>query len=100
MKNTFLDRQRSHRVSKTDAIEEMGPDFEVAEPGEQIKTVERSEVKQFIDGLEETERTVVWMWVEGMSYQEIGETLQMSRVNVGVTLCRARKRLAEEFNDG
>ncbi len=99
VKNTFLDQQRSHRVTKTDAIEDMGLDFDVEQPGQQIDLVEQSEVRQFIETLEDTERAVVLMWIEGMSYQDIGEALGITRVNVGVVLCRARKRLFTAFND-
>jgi RNA polymerase sigma factor (sigma-70 family) len=37
--------------------------------------------------------------LEGLSYQEIGERLGMSRASVESTLFRARKRLESEYND-
>jgi RNA polymerase sigma factor (sigma-70 family) len=37
--------------------------------------------------------------MEGLSYQEIGERLGMSRASVESTLFRARKRLEAEYND-
>ena len=42
---------------------------------------------------------VVLRELEGLSYQEIGERLGMSRASVESTLFRARKRLESEYND-
>ena len=37
--------------------------------------------------------------LEGLSYREIGERLEMSRPSVESTLFRARRRLTEEYED-
>ena len=51
-------------------------------------------------GLSETHHQILVMReLEGLSYQEIGERLDMSRPAVESTLFRARRRLAEEYDE-
>ena len=97
VRNAFYDKQKSHSVSRTDSLEDMGPDFDIPVPGEQMETVELFEVKEFINDLPEQERAVISMYVEGMKYKEIADALGLTRGNAMVVLCRTRKKLYEAF---
>jgi RNA polymerase sigma-70 factor (ECF subfamily) len=53
------------------------------------------DVRRALEGLDELSRSVVILReVEGMSYQEIAETLQVPVSTVKTRLLRARQRLA------
>lgn len=99
IRNTFFDRQRSHGVTRTESfevrVEETG--FDVKGPGEPMEMIELDEVDEFINSLEEQERIVIRMSAEGMKYQEIADVLGMTRTNIGVLLCRARKKVYAAF---
>jgi RNA polymerase sigma factor (sigma-70 family) len=58
------------------------------------------DLKGAFGGLSDTHhRILVLRELEGLSYREIGERLGMSRASVESTLFRARRRLAEEYDD-
>lgn len=59
------------------------------------------DVRRALDDLDELSRSVVILReVEGMSYQEIAETLQVPVSTVKTRLLRARKRLAKAIRNG
>ena len=62
------------------------PDVETAE---QLEMVYRA-----IGTLTPVDRAIVLMWLDDLSYREIGDTLGLSEKNVGVKLSRIRKQLA------
>lgn len=62
------------------------PDTETAE---QLALCHRA-----IRTLTPVDRAIVLMWLDDLSYREIGESLGLSEKNVGVKLSRIRKRLA------
>lgn len=99
IKNIFFDQQKSHRVTKTESleakVEETG--FDVQGPGDPAEAVELSEVSEFINDLPVQERIVVRMSIEGMKYQEISDTSGLTPTNVGVLLCRAKKKIYAAF---
>ena len=99
IRNTFFDRQRSHGVSRTESLEAKAEQtgFDIKGPGEPMDAIELSEVDEFINNLEEQERIVIRMSVEGMKYQEMADVLGLTRTNVGVLLCRARKKIYAAF---
>jgi RNA polymerase sigma-70 factor, ECF subfamily len=49
--------------------------------------------------LDEVERSLTLMMLDGFSYREIADTLGISESNVGVKLTRIRKHLTEKSND-
>ena len=51
------------------------------------------ELHEAIGRLEEPDRTIVRMQLEGYSYEEIGKQLEMTEKNVSVRLVRAKERL-------
>ena len=56
-------------------------------------------VRTALDGLSSRDRDSLLLWEEGLSYDEIAEVLGLSRASVGTTLTRARKRLAEAYQE-
>ena len=59
--------------------------------------IEVSEVQDFLYTMPDNERSVVMLWAEGYSYEEIASELDITRSHAGVILCRARKALHEQF---
>jgi RNA polymerase sigma-70 factor (ECF subfamily) len=51
------------------------------------------ELHEQIARLEEPDRTIVTMQLEGYSYEEIGKTLEMTEKNVSVRLVRIKEKL-------
>lgn len=47
--------------------------------------------------LDEPDRTIVTLHLEGYDYKEIGQRLGMSKNNIGVRLMRAKERLRKEW---
>lgn len=56
------------------------------------------ELHELIDRLEEPDRSIVTLQLEGYSYEEIGEQLEMSVKNVSVRLVRAKEKLRKSMN--
>jgi RNA polymerase sigma-70 factor (ECF subfamily) len=48
-----------------------------------------------IHKLEKVDGSVILMWLDGLSYEQMAEVIGISKTNVGVKLNRARKRLAQ-----
>lgn len=100
IRNLFLDDRKSHRVSRTTLVGDdetgvMETNFSTKSNGD--LEVEVSEVQDFVFTLPDTERSVVMLWAEGFSYEEIADELGITRSNAGVILCRARKSLSAHF---
>lgn len=62
---------------------------------ERRDTVRR--VRAALGRLAERDRDALLLWEEGFSYDEIAESLNLSRGSIGTTLARARKRLAAAY---
>ena len=100
IKNIFLDEQKSHRVSRTTLVgsDEAGVLSNSSRGGSMaIEKIEIAEIQSFLFTLPEAERTIVMLWAEGYSYEEIAAELGITRNNAAVILCRARKVLHERF---
>ena len=100
IKNVFLDEQKSHRVSKTTLVGDdeagvMETNFSAGSSGD--LEIEVTEVQDFLYTMPDIERSVVMLWAEGYSYEEIASELDITRSHAGVILCRARKALHEQF---
>ncbi len=83
-RNAVIDALRAHR--EYDALPE----------GYEQKAEDRSlldELHERIGQLGEPDRSIVRMQLEGYSYEEIGQRLELSEKNVSVRLVRARERL-------
>ena len=99
IRNIFLDDRKSHRVSRTTLVgdDEGGLMDTKTAISSTESLAEVSEVQDFLFTLPDTERSVVMLWAEGFSYEEISEQLGITRSNAGVILCRARKTLNTQF---
>ena len=98
IKNTFYDKMKSHGITKTDPW----GDETNHHPGDsgtsQVNDREIEEINAYInDALEERERSVFLMWVEGLKTDEIAAALDLTRSNVGVIVCRIRKDITAHF---
>ena len=83
-RNAVIDALR--RVEETDVLPE----------GHDIADDDRSllhELREQIGRLEEPDRSIVRMQLEGYSYEEIGNQLEMTEKNVSVRLVRAKEKL-------
>lgn len=83
-RNAVIDALR--RVEETDVLPE----------GHDIADDDRSllhELHEQIGRLEEPDRSIVRMQLEGYSYEEIGNLLEMTEKNVSVRLVRAKEKL-------
>jgi RNA polymerase sigma-70 factor (ECF subfamily) len=60
---------------------------------------ERALARQAVDGLAERDRLALLMREEGLNYEEIAHALGMSVGSIGTTLARARRRLAERYEE-
>lgn len=58
---------------------------------EQLQTL--SELHDAIGQLSPTDKAVVLLWLEGMSYDEISELVGLTRGNVGIRIHRAKDKL-------
>ncbi len=108
-KNACIDElrrtRRSHEVSfdQERGFENETDDLFSSAPGPEVAV----ESKQQLEGLRAAfrgvsdvhHRILVLRELEGLSYSEIGERLGMSRPVVESTLFRARRRLAEEYEE-
>lgn len=67
------------------------------------QTEERAErlrmARQALATLTERDRQALLLKEEGLDYQEIADVLQIEKSSVGTTLSRARRRLAETYED-
>ena len=101
VRNTFYDQQRSHANSRTDLMGDDDTSYESSDSGAApFAATQLEEINDYIDQkLDERDRSVFLMWVEGLKTEEIAKVLELSRSNVGVILHRIRKLLYEKFGD-
>jgi RNA polymerase sigma-70 factor (ECF subfamily) len=55
--------------------------------------------RRALDAIAERDRLALLMREEGLNYEEIAEALELSVGSVGTTLARARRRLAEAYEE-
>lgn len=76
---------------------------ETAELDDEEQTLERAErlrvAREALAMLTERDRQALLLKEEGLDYQEIADVLQIEKSSVGTTLSRARRRLAESYED-
>ena len=72
----------------------------VKDPSAELAEQERwAAVRGALDSLSEKDREALLLWDAGQSYTEIARQLGLAVGAVGTTLARARKRLAEAYNE-
>jgi RNA polymerase sigma factor (sigma-70 family) len=91
-------RRKKHLVLlkvETESHEESGSD-----PASELAERERwAGVREALDALTEKDREALLLWDAGQSYTEIARELGLAVGAVGTTLARARRRLAEAYNE-
>ena len=90
-------RRKKHLVllkSEAEVQQETSDD-----PGSELTEQERwAAVRAALDTLSEKDREALLLWDSGQSYTEIARELGLAVGAIGTTLARARKRLAEAYN--
>lgn len=91
-------RRKKHLVllkSEAEARKDSGKD-----PSSELLERERwAMVREALDSLSEKDREALLLWDAGQSYTEIANELGLAVGAVGTTLSRARRRLAEAYNE-
>lgn len=91
-------RRKKHLVLLKSDADAMGPSHD--DPAAELAEKERwGAVRQALDSLSEKDREALLLWDAGQSYTEIARQLDLAVGAVGTTLARARKRLAEAYNE-
>jgi RNA polymerase sigma-70 factor, ECF subfamily len=57
------------------------------------------ELYSVIGKLGQLERTLIWLWLEEKSYDEIAEITGLSKTNVGVKLMRIKDKIKTMYNE-
>ena len=99
--NTFKDRIKSKDVASTDYLED-SEDWEKSTEAATDFTdgILIEQVNERIESWKEPDSVIMKMAIEGFSYSEIAEAIELTRTNVGAILCRRRQELAEAFMYG
>jgi RNA polymerase sigma factor (sigma-70 family) len=105
-KNACIDefrRARRAREVPLDSDQDSDRELESWRPGPDAAIADKqslSDLKGAFHGLSESHHKIIVMReLEGLSYDQIGDKLGMSRPMVESTLFRARKKLSEEYNE-
>lgn len=95
MRNIHLDIQKSHPVSRTTDLP--GDSHDVFESDQQtleaqtIDAEKKKAMDEFLRSQPEEQRTILSLWSEDYSYEQISEIIGISKENVGAILCRTRR---------
>ena len=81
--------------SETEDRQKAAPD----PAGEFAERERMGQVRDALDSLSERDREVLLLWDAGQSYSEIARQAGLAVGAVGTTLARARRRLAEAYNE-
>jgi RNA polymerase sigma-70 factor (ECF subfamily) len=100
--NTALAWNRTERKRRRHTVLSEVHETHVPNPREhkpeRQETVDRLYIE--IRKLPRNDRSLVVLWLDGVSYREMAEILGISESNVGVKLNRIKKRLAETMKGG
>ena len=92
-------RRKNHLVLLKSDDEAKGPS-RLEDPESRLAEKERwVAVREALDSLSVKDREALLLWDAGQSYTDIARQLDLAVGAVGTTLARARKRLAEAYND-
>jgi RNA polymerase sigma factor (sigma-70 family) len=94
---TVLRRKKHLVLLKSEAeIEEAS----IKDPAAELAERERlGAVREALESLSEKDRDALLLWDAGQSYTEIARELGLAVGAVGTTLARARRRLADAYNE-
>ena len=86
----FSDKRKREQTRRTTARESDTSDSDLE------KQMQIKQLYQRINKLGLVDRSVILLWLEGLSYEEIGEILGISVKNVSFKLVRIKERLKNE----
>jgi RNA polymerase sigma factor (sigma-70 family) len=91
-------RRRKHLVLLKTEVEVR--ESSQKDPAAELAERERmGAVRDALDSLSEKDREALLLWDAGQSYTEIARQLELAVGAVGTTLARARRRLADAYNE-
>ena len=89
VKNLFLDKMKSHAEIKTESVGDDTSRLDKTTNSGPEATLVAEQVHDFMFlHMPEKERSIVLLWAEGFSYEEIAQSMGITRSNAGVLLCR------------
>lgn len=94
---TVIRRKRHLVLLKSEADSQ---EASIKDPAAKLEEQERwGAVREALDALSEKDRDALLLWDAGQSYTEIARELGLAVGAVGTTLARARRRLADAYNE-
>ena len=94
---TVIRRKRHLVLLKSEAESQ---EASIKDPAAKLEEQERwGAVREALDALSEKDRDALLLWDAGQSYTEIARELGLAVGAVGTTLARARRRLADAYNE-
>ena len=75
----------------------LSPRYDLSDEGDE-KALQRDQLYSRINSLGLVDRGIVLLWLEGLSYEEIGQIVGMSVKNVSVRLVRIKEQLKKMSN--
>ncbi len=94
---TVIRRKRHLVLLKSEAESQ---EASIKDPAAKLEEQERwGAVREALDALSEKDRDALLLWDVGQSYTEIARELGLAVGAVGTTLARARRRLADAYNE-
>ncbi|MCC8120339.1 MAG: sigma-70 family RNA polymerase sigma factor [Bacteroidales bacterium] len=86
------------RKQQKDDHQPISKEMENLFQAEESNSEQIAELYDLIRGLDKIDRALVLMWLDNLSYQEIGEILGISKTNVATKLSRVKTKLIEMSN--
>lgn len=100
-RNLALDRKslaRNNVISLVEEVHDHEDEHQLAPDEQLIKSESTSRIEQIVNNLPEKQRTIMQLRdIEGKSYKEIADILNISESDVKVTLFRARKQVKDTY---
>ena len=91
-------RSESRRIRDTVPLEEFGLDIAAADALFDTDGDNMRALRQMINGLDELNRALILLFLEGFSSEEIAEVVGISASNVSTRINRLKIKLQAEFN--
>ena len=92
-------RSEGRRLRDTVPLEEFGLDIAVAESLFDNDSDNMRVLRQMINGLDELNRALILLFLEGFSSEEIAEVVGISASNVSTRINRLKTKLQDAFNE-
>jgi len=98
VKNTFFDQIKSHWIARTEQMNEESKYDKGDSGSSQLNDMQIAEINGYINKeLNDRDRSVFLMSLEGLKSEEIASALNLTRSNIGVIICRVRKEIYQRF---